>query len=257
MDEQSRELSCFQADIEGFSGPFDLLCYLVENRQLEAARISVGQVVRIYGAYLANTGKVSVAVVSEFLSMASSLVLNKIRSLFPQRETGEEDSDYSIIDEGANVEEKLSRYRPYRLAAAFLAKCRERQDKMFARESEEIEEPSWGLGDLFGLCNIWWDLLEAHRGTAGKGKISLFDDGMYMEGVPAPLPDEAQIEKKISEIMAGLEGKQRVSLSTLLGENRTAAAFVVTVLSLLEMSRMGYIKLYQEVLFQDVLICPL
>ena len=42
-----------------------------------------------------------------------------------------------------------------------------------------------------------------------------------------------------------------------LGENRTAAAFVVTVLSLLEMSRMGYIKLYQEVLFQDVLICPL
>ena len=72
MEEQSRELSGFQADIDGFSGPFDLLCYLVENRQLEAARISVGQVVRIYGAYLANTGKVSVAVVSEFLSMASS-----------------------------------------------------------------------------------------------------------------------------------------------------------------------------------------
>lgn len=257
MEEQSRELSGFQADIDGFSGPFDLLCYLVENRQLEVARISVGQVVRIYGAYLANTGKVSVAVVSEFLSMASSLVLNKIRSLFPQRETGEDDSDYSFIDEGANMEEKLSRYRPYRLAAAFLTKCRERQDTMFARESGEIEEPSWGLGDLFGLCSLWWDLLEAHRETAGDGRNSRFDDGMYMEGFPAPLPDEAQIEKKISEIMAGLEGKQQVSLSMVLGENRTAAAFVVTVLSLLEMSRMGYIKLYQEVLFQDVLICPL
>jgi len=257
VEEQSRELSGFQADIDGFSGPFDLLCYLVENRQLEVARISVGQVVRIYGAYLANTGKVSVAVVSEFLSMASSLVLNKIRSLFPQRETDEDDNDYSFIDEGENVEEKLSRYRPYRSAAAFLAMCRERQDKMFARESEEIEEPSWGLGDLFGLCSIWWDLLEAHRGTAGEEKNFLSDDGMYMEGVPAPLPDEAQIEKKISEIMAGLQGKQRVCLSELLGENNTASAFVVILLSLLEMSRMGYIRLYQEVLFQDVLICPL
>ncbi len=82
---QNHDLSGFQAEVSGFSGPFDLLCYLVENRQLDAAGISVGQAVRIYGAYLANTRRVSVAVISEFLVLAASLVLNKIRSLLPEK----------------------------------------------------------------------------------------------------------------------------------------------------------------------------
>lgn len=120
---QNHDLSGFQAEVSGFSGPFDLLCYLVENRQLDAAGISVGQAVRIYGAYLANTRRVSVAVISEFLVLAASLVLNKIRSLLPGKTAEQEDGPCGTEEESRDefdVEEKLSRYRPYRKASAFL-----------------------------------------------------------------------------------------------------------------------------------------
>jgi len=132
----NHNLSGFQAEVSGFSGPFDLLCYLVENRQLDAAGISVGQAVRIYGAYLANTRRVSVAVVSEFLTLAASLVLNKIRSLLPGKAGGQEDDQSGMEDEpldGYDVEEKLSRYRPYRKAAFFLWNRKEKQDFVFFR----------------------------------------------------------------------------------------------------------------------------
>jgi segregation and condensation protein A len=254
---QNHDLSVFQAEVSGFSGPFDLLCYLVENRQLDAAGISVGQAVRIYGAYLANTRRVSVAVVSEFLTLAASLVLNKIRSLLPGKTAGGEDEPSGMeemaLDE-YDVEGKLSRYRPYRKAALLLWNRKEKQDLVFFRPSSEEEGQSWDLGNLYGLCSLWWDLLEEKRASCPSGKTSCMDRDDDWEGMPVPLPDEEQIDMKISEIMGILHNVPAVSFSHLLGNSRSVRVFVVTLLSLLEMSRMGRIRIVQEELFRDVLI---
>jgi segregation and condensation protein A len=254
---ENHDLSAFQADIIGFSGPFDLLCYLVENRQLVAADISVGQVVKIYGAFLANTRRVSVAVVSEFLTMAASLVLNKIRSLLPGRSEGGREDAASPGEEyfdTEGVEEKLSRYRPYRKAALLLWNRKERQDLAFTRCMSVEEGQSWDLGDLYGLCSLWWDLLEERKSSGSSGKASWIDGENEWEGMPVPLPDEEQIEMKISEIMGILSQLKAVSFSDLLGNGRSVAVFVVTLLSLLEMSRMGRVRIVQEELFRDVFI---
>ena len=142
-------LSEFQAEVSGFSGPFDLLCYLVENGSLEAAGISVGQAVKIYGAYLANTRHVSVDVVSEFLAMAASLVLSKIKSLIPgvSAPRGEAPEPY---EEAARRKRggALSRYRPYRKAASFLMGKKEGQDMRFLR-SCAMRAPRRGT---LGIC---------------------------------------------------------------------------------------------------------
>lgn len=253
---QDHDLSLFEAEVDGFSGPFDLLCYLVENKQLEAAAISVGQVVKIYGAFLANTGRVSVAVVSKFLSLAASLVLNKVRSLLPQSSL--EESGGPDVSEGderwdvEEVEEKLSRYRPYRKGALFLAEKKIRQDNFFIRRPPEEEGQSWDLGDLYGLCSLWWAILGERRRTSG------LHDGPWeaeeeWDEAPA-IPEEGQIDLKIAEIMALLKERPVTALSALLSEKKTVGAFVVTLLALLEMSRLGRVRLVQEELFRDVLI---
>lgn len=252
-EEHRQELSGFQADIVGFSGPFDLLCYLVENKQLEAAKISVEEVVKIYGAYLANTRKVSVAVVSEFLFMAASLVLNKILALLPGREIEEDLFSREDVAE-TDVAEKLSRYRPYRLAAAHLLVLKEHQDRLFGKNSLEEEGQAWDLGDLYGLCSLWWNLLESRKALLSPKKSAFVEDDGEWNGVPAPLPEEEQIEKKIPEILEKLDSRIPTSLSSFLGENRNVSVLVVTLLALLEMSRMGRIRIVQEELFCDVLI---
>lgn len=256
MEERRGELAEFQAEIDGFSGPFDLLCWLVESRELEAASISVGQVVRIYGAYLANTNKVSVSVVSEFMLMAASLVLNKIRALLPGRESLSEAEELQN-DPGEDVLEKLSRYRPYRSAARDLAILKEERDRYFFRNVSEDEDgdPSFDLGDLFALCRLWWNLRDSKRRTTTTTYI--VEDVSDWSGVPSSLPEEEQIERKISEILSELNADGTLRLSFLLRENRAMANFVVTLLALLEMSRMGRIGILQEELFDDVVITQL
>jgi len=118
----------FEVSIDGFSGPLDLLCHLVESRQMQASRIKVAHLVRIYGAYLARTRSASAETIAEFFFMAAGLLLEKTRSLLPESAPGAgtdgEDLD-SDIDEEAFLE-TLARYRPYREAARWLWGRRER-----------------------------------------------------------------------------------------------------------------------------------
>ena len=256
MHEGSPGFGEFSADVEGFSGPFDLLCFLVESGALETARISVGQIVRIYGAYLANTRHVSVETVSEFLFLAATLVLAKARSLLPRREAdpaaGEE-----VPDDG-DVLERISRYRPYRIAAGRLRAGKERQDRIFFRPSDEEEEEQFGnLGDLYALCRQWWDIFESRRGSLPRSSRSDFFASEDWDGIPSALPEEEQIEGKISEILARLAGCGSLRFSQLLDGKEKAALFVVTLLALLEMARMGRIRMEQEALFHDVVFYAL
>ncbi len=252
----NHNLSGFQAEVSGFSGPFDLLCYLVENRQLDAAGISVGQAVRIYGAYLANTRRVSVAVVSEFLTLAASgAEQDQVPS--PGKAGGQEDDQSGMEDEpldGYDVEEKLSRYRPYRKAAFFSfgtgRKAGFRFFPSFLRGRRTILGPRRPLRTVQSLVGP----SGRKKGSGSSGKLSWMDREDDWEGMPVPLPDEEQIDMKISEIMGILKKSPAVSFSGLLGNGRNVGVFVVTLLSLLEMSRMGRIRIVQEELFRDVLI---
>ncbi len=249
-------LSEFQADVSGFSGPFDLLCYLVENGQLEAAGISVGQAVRIYGAYLANTRHVSVEVVSDFLAMAASLVLAKIKSLIPGSRASHDENpeqDGGVSPE-TDVEERLLRYRPYRKASSFLGRKKEEQDRRFYRSSAEDGPRTWDLGDLYGLCTIWWDLIEERREEASSGRAArLYWDDDW-DGAPLPLPDEEQIDLKMMEIEEILRKTPQAAFSALVEKGGPVGVFVVTLLALLELCRRGAVRISQEELFGDVLV---
>ncbi|NLB84228.1 MAG: segregation/condensation protein A [Synergistaceae bacterium] len=257
MYERSPGFGEFSADVEGFSGPFDLLCFLVESGALETARISVGQIVRIYGAYLANTHHVSVETVSEFLYMAATLVLAKARALLPRRDEGPAADEGNLPDDG-DVLEKISRYRPYRIAAGRLRTRKERQDRVFFRPSDEEEEEQFGnLGDLYALCRQWWDILESRRGSLSRSNRPDLLTSDEWDGIPSALPEEEQIERKISEILAHLAGHGSLRFSQLLNGRENVTLFVVTLLALLEMARMGRIRMEQEDLFHDIIFYAL
>jgi segregation and condensation protein A len=128
--------------IDGFSGPLDLLCHLVESRQMQAAKIKVAQLVRIYGAYLAKTQKASADALAEFFFMAAELLLQKTLSLLPSAPEEEYPED-AEEDDPAGEEElmaRLARYRPYRAATAWLEERKVRQDRCFRRIPDGQEQ---------------------------------------------------------------------------------------------------------------------
>jgi segregation and condensation protein A len=263
---QSERAGSVEITIDGFSGPFDLLCHLVESRQMQAAKIKVSQLVRIYGAYLARTRRASAETLAEFFFMAAGLLLQKTLSLLPAAPQGDIFGDTMDDDpSGAEEEElmaRLARYRPYRAATALLEERKALRDRCFRRipnesglDGEEFQsEPSYDIGDIYFLSRIWWGLIErAYR------KKEQFEDMAEPEddwdGMPEALPEESQIQSRIVELEEKLAVSRSLSLNALWSVSPSVKTLVVTLLAVLEMCRMGKVTIEQETLFSDVRIC--
>ena len=99
----------YQIKTEVFEGPLELLLDLVEKRKLFINEISLAQVADDYIAHLRQFEKMPVDFVSNFLIVASTLILIKSKSLLPALNlTPEETQD---IDE---LERRLKEYQKIR-----------------------------------------------------------------------------------------------------------------------------------------------
>jgi chromatin segregation and condensation protein Rec8/ScpA/Scc1 (kleisin family) len=107
-------------NIEGYSGPFDLLCSLSEHGKFQMAGIKISQLIKIYG-------------LSEFFYMASGLILEKTRSLFPGNDEHESEHKDISTEHYHEFMKNLKRYVSYRDSFAWL------QDKFNRQQSKEIE----------------------------------------------------------------------------------------------------------------------
>jgi segregation and condensation protein A len=247
--------------IDGFSGPLDLLCHLVESRQMQAAKIKVAQLVRIYGAYLARTQKAPAETLAEFFFMVAGLLLQKTLALLPS--APEEYFEDEELDDPAGEEEllaRLARYRPYRAATACLEERKMRQDRCFRRIPDEAEqdeeEPSYDAGDLFFLSRVWWGLIERASRNREIRRARYIAEDMEDEwdGMPEALPEESQIQSRIVELEEKLSVNPVLSLNVLWAVSPSVKTLVVTLLAVLEMCRMGKVVIEQETLFSDVSI---
>lgn len=253
----------FDISVAGFSGPLDLLCGLVESRQMEASRVSVTQLVRIYGAYLARERQAPVEAIAEFFWMVAGLLLQKARSLLPGAEPlpDVEEPLEEELDEGALME-ALARYRPYRAASRLLWDRLAQVERSFRRPPpDEGEEPiapeaRWGVGDLYLLARVWWGVYERHERAKGRERAQLeLERGADWDGLGDPIPDEEQIQARIVELEARLAEEGELWLSALCRRvGPSVRALVMTLLALLEMCRMGKIDIAQEEPFADVKI---
>ena len=260
-----------EVSIDGFTGPLDLLCHLVERRQMQASKIKVAQLVRIYGAYLSKTRNASAEDISEFFFMAANLLLQKVLSLLHSdkdnelngvEEFGEGESYDNVISE-EELLERMSRFAPYRTATGWLLERKDKQGRRFKRISlqtndDEKKIPIYELGDLYHLGKLWWGLLDAYS-KINNQENEFFDEDENWDGIPESLPDEARIQNCIDEITEKLKKSPTLLLSSLIEEqklysSRSVSAVVVTLLALLEMCRMKKISVFQEELFGEVRI---
>ncbi|MDR2529151.1 MAG: segregation/condensation protein A [Synergistaceae bacterium] len=133
--------------IEGFSGPLDLLCHLVETRKMEVAKVKATQLVRIYGVYLLRTKKASINALAGFFFMAAKLLRQKTLALLPAPKEAPEKSDFPIGEE--ELLARLARYRPYRAVVVWLAERKAREERYFRHLVQETGQLPYRTGDPF------------------------------------------------------------------------------------------------------------
>lgn len=265
----------FVVSIEGFSGPLDLLCALVESKKFEASRVKITQLIKLYGAYLANNKNINADVLAEFFYMASGLLLEKTKSLLSKSKNADaqaddllnEDFDLSGEDINININdnnimERIARYRPYRKAFLWLADRLESEAKSFRRpviinknnnlkQQEKIIDLSYDE-DIFSLAKIWRKIYKNYNLNKSRElELAEEESGADWDGFDKNAPDEEQIQIKIAELEDKLSANNIIYLNALCSDLKN---LVVTLLALLEMCRMGGVEIKQDNLFGDVKI---
>ena len=84
--------------LDQFEGPLDLLLTLIKKNKVNITDIPIALICDQYVEYIENAKKMDLEVASEFIVMASELMLIKSRMLLPHEEGTENDPRREIAD---------------------------------------------------------------------------------------------------------------------------------------------------------------
>ena len=101
----------YEVDTPVFAGPFDLLLHLILQDEVDLYQVSLGGIIEAYLAEIQRMEGVNLAVATEFLLIAATLIELKSRRLLP---------DTSDLD----LEEELALWEERDLLLARLLECK-------------------------------------------------------------------------------------------------------------------------------------
>lgn len=102
----------FRVAIDGFSGPLDLLLYLVRKEEVEVVELSLAHVIRQYLEHVEALEKIEADSVGDFLELATVLIEIKSRRVLP--ESREDVEQEETVESQDGLVERLLEYREFR-----------------------------------------------------------------------------------------------------------------------------------------------
>lgn len=231
--------------LEVYQGPFDLLLDLIAKNEVDIWDIPIATIAEQYLEYLYSLQEKDLAIAGEFLVMAATLIRLKSRLLLPQ-EPVEEDGDAEPEDPRRELVEQLLRYKFFKEAAEFL-KARYGEAVRFYTKGQPLQR--------YNLTPIY---------TRPVGDLTVDDlraayEQLLSERVKEPPVHEVysriSLQERIALVRLRLVGKPRIGFRDLL-EASTPSEVVGTLLAILELVRLGEIRVVQTGLFGEISIQP-
>ena len=209
--------------LDQFEGPLDLLLTLISKNKVSITDIPIALICDQYMQYIEEARKMDLDVASEFIVMASELMLIKSRMLLPRDNDPENDPRREIAD-------ALLLYQQAKLAAGAMKPLYEEYGNRFVKGTDDIP-PERGLP-----LDLDPDLLiKALSAVMRRMKVA------EMERKPRDLVNPlikhhvVSVEEKIEEIVIMLEDQEEASLFFLLKDADSRAELVARFMGVLEL----------------------
>lgn len=218
--------------LEIYEGPLDLLLHLIKKNEIDIYDIPVALITTQYLQYLETMTSLNIELAGEFLLMAATLTQIKSKMLLPissdETEAEEDDPRMAIV-------RPLLEHMKLRDAAEALERRELLNRDVFLRENfldevEDEDEEELVPVSLFDLIDSFRRVLL--RVDSGKGleiKIEL-----------------KTVEQRIQEVIELLKVSGEELFEDLFIEDRSRLELILTFLSLLELARIGLIRIFQH-----------
>lgn len=219
--------------LKNFDGPLDLLLHLITKNKVSIYDIPISKILEQYLEIINNAQNMNLDVASEFISMASQLVLIKSKMLLPQYTNTDDETQ----DPRTQLVEMLLEYQRMKLATPFLAKQAKFGENMYIKPPEQLSykvEYEHSTNDLIRAAKHI--LKRAERKFPPP--IRSFSGIVGKENVPV----SAMIEK----ILQLFSANKNIPFIELFNNAASRSEVVATFLAVLELSKTHRILLDGE-----------
>lgn len=226
--------------LDQFEGPLDLLLTLISKNKVSITDIPIALICDQYMEYIEQAQKMDPDIASEFIVMASELMLIKSRMLLPHEEGTENDPRREIAD-------ALMLYQQAKLAANELKPRYEEYSGRYVKGTDDIPpEKGLPLNLDSGL------LIKALESVLKRMKVA--DAAKTPTELVNPLIKRkvVSVEEKIEEICLILEEQEEASLFFLLKNSDSRSELVARFMGILELIKLGRINITTVRVIEDV-----
>jgi len=224
--------------IEQFEGPLDLLLNLIEEKKLDIAEISLAHVTEQFLEYIRSLTNLKPQELSDWLVVASKLLVIKSRALMPMLTLTEEDEQ-----DATDLTWQLHQYKLYKEAAKQIDEVQKKRNQ------------SWGRSTGYLQKITFYPDPRANSATLRDTMNHLAKSLESIAGVPKKILEEVvTISEKIDHLQKIISQKVETKMHELLKSAGSKTEIIVTFLALLELVKQKILTVEQESAFSDIVI---
>jgi len=230
--------------LDAFSGPLDLLLFLVRRAEVDVVDIPIEDIADQYIATVAAWADLDLDLAGDFILMAATLLEIKSRLIAPPSDEPQEDAaDEEVLDLRSGLVAKLLAYRRCKEAALALAQREDERNHVTTRQlHEDIPDDPDELGidlenaDPYALAATWEGVLARIQGL---GPRTVMAD---------PLP----LETAMAILVQTLETLGQEKLSHLFATQSSRLGRVTLLMAVLECVRQRLMLAAQHGQYEDI-----
>ncbi len=226
--------------MEDFEGPLDVIFLLLSKNKIEIQDVSITAILEQYLAYLEEMKRLDMEIASEFITMASHLMLIKTKMLLSAAEQAEAQSELDALRQSLVERQRKEAIEAIRTAVAYLEPRNEIGRCLFTKDPEPLRREQ-----TYRYQHDTRDLLKALDDIAERSQRRLPPPTVNFKGIVGKEP--YPISRKIGEVLRRLLLRGADKLKNLFQGNKTRSEVVATFLAILDMCKNNTVTLEEDI----------
>lgn len=223
--------------LETFSGPLDLLLYLIRKQNLNILDIPISKITAQYMEYIEIMRNVNLELAAEYLVMAAILTEIKSRLLLPKVQT--ENSEE--VDPRTELIRKLQEYEKYKILSEQLDQL-PRLERDYFLINANAQTLKTNIPTILPSVELN-DLIKAFQAILARCKLSEHHKIQR---------DILSVRERMSQILTLIQKEKFTNFNNLFKTDEGRIGIVVTFIAILELLKQSAIELVQTELFGNI-----
>ncbi len=225
--------------MEDFEGPLDVIFLLLSKNKIEIQDVSITAILEQYLAYLDEMKRLDMEIASEFITMASHLMLIKTKMLLSAAEAAEAESELDLLRQSLIDRQRKEAMEQIRIAVSALEPMNDIGRCIFTKEPEPLRKDS-----TYRYRHETVDMLLALNEIAERNQRRLPPPTVNFKGIVGKEP--YPVTRKATELIRTLVLRGIERLKNLFKGNRSRSEIVATFLAVLELCKTNSVSLEDD-----------